>query len=122
MEQNYKFSESHEWVKVEGNFAWVGISTYAAKKLGEIVFVDLPEVDSSFKQFEEFGAIESVKAASELFLPVSGTIVAVNEELNDQPEKINQNAAEAWIVKVQMSNPKEVQKLLDYSEYVKHCK
>ena len=122
MEQNYKFSESHEWVKVECNFAWVGISTYAAKKLGEIVFVDLPEVDSSFKQFEEFGAIESVKAASELFLPVSGTIVAVNEELNDQPEKINQNAAEAWIVKVQMSNPKEVQKLLDYSEYVKHCK
>lgn len=122
MENNCKFSESHEWARVEGKFAYVGISTYAAKKLGAIVFVDMPAVDDEFQQFAEFGAIESVKAASELFLPLSGKVVEVNDALNDQPELINQDAMAAWIVKIELSNPKEAASLLSYADYQRLCK
>ena len=122
MEKNYLFSESHEWARVEGKVAWVGISTYAAKKLGEVVFVDLPSVGAVFQQTEEFGAIESVKAASELYAPVSGVVVEINEALIDQPELINQNASEAWLIKLEMTNQNDLTNLLNYEDYLKTCK
>jgi glycine cleavage system H protein len=122
MEKNYLFSASHEWARVEGKVAWVGISTYAAKKLGEVVFVDLPSVGDTFQQAEEFGAIESVKAASELYAPVSGVVVEINEALIDQPELINQNASEAWLIKLEMANQEELANLLNYEDYLKTCK
>ena len=122
MEKNYKFSPSHEWVKVENGHAYVGISSYAAKKLAEVVYVDLPNVGDHFAQFAEFGAIESVKAASELYAPVSGTVLEINESLQDEPEKINQNAAEAWMIKLSIDQPSELDALLTYDAYIETTK
>ncbi|MBQ1912652.1 MAG: glycine cleavage system protein GcvH [Bacteroidales bacterium] len=112
-----KYSESHEWVKVEGNVAVVGVSDFAQKEMGDITYVDMPEVDDEVTAGEEFGALESVKASSDLISPVSGTVVAVNEELEDAPEKVNEDAFENWIIKVEMSDPSELDKLLDAEAY-----
>jgi len=115
------YAESHEWVKVEGEFGFVGISDYAQHALGNVVYVDLPEVDDDVTQGEEFGAVESVKAASDLISPVSGTIVEVNEELNDKPQLINEDAFANWIMKVKLSDPSEVENLLDSDAYKAIC-
>lgn len=112
-----KYSESHEWVKVEGNVAVVGVSDFAQKEMGDITYVDMPEVDDEVTAGEEFGALESVKASSDLISPVSGTVVAVNEELEDAPEKVNEDAFGNWIIKVEMSDPSELDKLLDAEAY-----
>ena len=112
-----KYSESHEWVKVEGNVAVVGVSDFAQKEMGDITYVDMPEVDDEVTAGEEFGALESVKASSDLISPVSGTVVAVNEELEDAPEKVNEDAFENWIIKVEMSDPSELDNLLDAEAY-----
>lgn len=111
------FSESHEYVRVEGEFGYVGISDYAQKQLGNIVYVDMPDVDDDVEVGEVFGAVESVKAASDLLSPVSGTVVEVNESLEDSPELINQDANENWIIKVKLSDPSELKSLMDEDTY-----
>jgi glycine cleavage system H protein len=115
------YSESHEFVKVEGDFAYIGITDYAQHALGNVVYVDLPEVDDEVTAGEEFGAVESVKAASDIIAPVSGTIVEVNEALDDQPELLNQDAYENWIIKVEMSDTTELNKLMDATAYEAFC-
>lgn len=115
--EGLKYSESHEWVKVEGNVAYIGVSDFAQKEMGDITYVDLPAEGDDVVAGEEFGALESVKAASDLFSPVSGVVVAVNDELEDTPEKVNEDAYAAWIIKVEMSNPSEVDALMDAAAY-----
>ena len=115
--EGLRYSEDHEWVKVEGNIATIGITDYAQKELGDITYADLPEVDDEVEAGDEFGALESVKASSELLCPVSGKVVEVNPELEDAPEKINEDAYEAWIIKVEMSDPAQDDALLDAAAY-----
>ena len=115
--EGIKYSESHEWVKVEGDVAVVGVSDFAQKEMGDITYVDMPEVDDEVTAGEEFGALESVKASSELIAPVSGTVVEVNAELEDTPEKVNEDAYGAWIIKVKMSDPSELDALMDATSY-----
>ena len=115
--EGLKYSESHEWVKVEGDVAVVGVSDFAQKEMGDITYVDMPEVDYEVTAGEEFGALESVKASSELIAPVSGTVVEVNSELEDTPEKVNEDAYGAWIIKVKMSDPAELDALMDAAAY-----
>lgn len=116
------YAESHEYVKVEGEFGYVGITDYAQHELGNVVYVDMPEVDDEVTAGEEFGAVESVKAASDLLSPVSGTVVEVNEELEDQPEKINKDAFGNWIIKVKLSDPSELDNLMDAKAYAEMTK
>lgn len=116
------YAESHEYVKVEGEFGYVGITDYAQHELGNVVYVDMPEVDDEVTAGEEFGAVESVKAASDLLSPVSGTVVEVNEELEDQPEKINEDAFGNWIIKVKLSDPSELDNLMDAKAYAEITK
>ena len=115
------YSESHEYVKVDGDFGFIGITDYAQNALGNVVYVDMPEVDEEVEAGEEFGAVESVKAASDLISPVSGTVVEVNEALDDQPELINQDAYENWIIKVEMSDKTELDNLMDAKAYEEFC-
>ena len=115
------YSESHEYVKVEGNIGYVGISDYAQHALGNVVYFDMPDVDDEVSAGEEFGAVESVKAASDLMSPVTGVVVEVNEALEDQPELVNQDAYENWIIKVQLSDPTEVNSLMDAKAYAAFC-
>lgn len=115
------YSESHEYVKVEGDFAYVGITDYAQHALGNVVYVDMPEVDDEVEADEDFGAVESVKAASDLISPVSGTVVEVNEALEDKPELLNEDAFENWIMKIQMSDKSELDALMDATAYEELC-
>ncbi len=116
------YSESHEYVKVDGEYGYVGITDYAQEQLGNVVYVDMPEVDDEVTAGEEFGAVESVKAASDLISPVSGEVVEINEDLEDQPELINQDAFENWIMKVKLSDPSELDALMSASDYESTCK
>lgn len=116
------YSESHEYVRIDGEYGYVGITDYAQEQLGNVVYVDMPEADDEVNAGEEFGAVESVKAASDLISPVSGTVVEINEALEDQPELINQDAFNSWIMKVQLSDPSEVNNLLSAEEYENICK
>ncbi|MGM9779062.1 MAG: glycine cleavage system protein GcvH [Prevotella sp.] len=116
------YSESHEYVRVEGEYGYVGITDYAQHALGNVVYVDMPEVDDEVEAGEDFGAVESVKAASDLISPVSGTVVEVNEALEDAPELLNQDAFENWIIKVQLSDKAELDNLMDAAAYEEHCK
>lgn len=115
------YSESHEYVKVEGDFAYIGITDYAQHALGNVVYVDMPEVDDEVEADEDFGAVESVKAASDLISPVSGTVVEVNEALEDKPELLNEDAFENWIMKVQLSDKSELDALMDATAYEELC-
>lgn len=115
--EGLKYSEDHEWVKVEGNIATIGITDYAQCALGDITYADLPDVDDEITAGEDFGALESVKASSDLLAPLSGTVVERNDELEDAPEKINEDPYGAWIIKVEMSDPDQVNKLLDAAAY-----
>ena len=115
------YSESHEYVRVEGDFAFVGITDYAQNALGNIVYVDMPEVDDEVSAEEDFGAVESVKAASDLISPVSGTVVEVNEALEDEPELINKDAFENWIIKVELADKTELDNLMDAAAYEAFC-
>ncbi len=115
------YSDSHEFVKVEGNVAFVGITDYAQQQLGNIVYVDMPDVDDEVVKDEEFGAVESVKAASDLISPVSGKVVEVNEALNDNPELVNEDAFGNWIIKVELSDKAELDELMDAAAYEKAC-
>lgn len=116
-----KYADSHEWVKVDGDVATIGISDYAQHALGNIVYVDMPEEGDEVNKGEDFGAVESVKAASDLISPVSGEVIAVNEELVDKPELINEDAYNNWIIKVKLSDPSELDQLMDAAAYQKVC-
>ena len=115
------YSESHEYVKVEGNIGYIGITDYAQHALGNVVYVDLPDVDDEVTAGEEFGAVESVKAASDIISPVSGTIIEVNEALDDEPELLNKDPWENWIIKVELSDKSELDGLMDAKAYEAFC-
>lgn len=116
------YAKSHEFVKVEGGFGYVGITDYAQHALGNVVYVDMPEVDDDVEAGEDFGAVESVKAASDLISPVSGTVVEVNEALEDSPELINKDAYGNWIMKVKLSDKAELDGLMDAKAYEEFTK
>ena len=115
------YSKTHEWVLEEDGVATIGISDYAQHSLGDIVYVDLPSEGEEISKGEEFGAVESVKAASDLYSPVSGTIIEINNALEGEPELINQDAYENWIIKVELADPAELDTLLDAADYEKIC-
>ena len=117
IEEGLYYSESHEFVRIEGDEAYIGITDYAQHELGNVVYVDMPDVDDEFEAGEEFGAVESVKAASDLLAPVSGIVTAINEELEDTPELLNQDAFTAWIIKVKLTNKDELSQLMDVQAY-----
>ena len=115
------YSESHEYIRVEGDYGFIGITDYAQNTLGNVVYVDMPEVEDEVTAGEEFGAVESVKAASDLMSPVSGTVVEINEALEDSPELVNQDAYENWIIKVELSDKSELESLMDAAAYEAFC-
>ena len=116
------YSESHEWVKVDGNIAIIGVSDFAQAEMGDITYVDVPAEGDTVTKEEDFGALESVKASSELYSPVSGEVVAVNAELEDKPELINEDPYGAWIIKVEMSDKSELESLLSAAAYAEIAK
>ena len=115
------YSESHEWLKVEGEFGYIGITDYAQHQLGNVVYVDLPEVDDELNQGEEFGAVESVKAASDLLSPISGIVVEINDKLEDEPELLNEDAFGNWICKVKINDKSELDSLMNAEAYEAIC-
>ena len=119
--EDLRYADSHEWVKLEGDIATIGISDYAQHALGNIVYVDMPEVGDEVSQGEDFGAVESVKAASDLISPVSGEVIEINEALEDEPELVNQDPYSNWIMKVKVSDASEIDSLLDAAAYAKLC-
>lgn len=116
------YSESHEWVIVDGNVAIIGVSDFAQSEMGDITYVDMPDVDDEFNAGDDFGALESVKTSSELITPVSGKVVARNDVLEDQPELINEDAYGAWIIKIEMSDRGELDALLNAAAYAEIAK
>ena len=116
---DYRYTKEHEWIKVDGNIGTVGITDYAQNSLGDIVFVDLPKVGDTIEAAKSFGSVESVKAVSDLFAPVSGKVTAINEELKDAPEKINTDANTTWLLKVELAGAKQIDGLLTAADYEK---
>lgn len=114
------YSGSHEWVKTEGDMATIGISDFAQKSMGSIVYADMPDVDDEVTKDEEFGALESVKAASDLYSPVSGTVMEKNDALDDEPGLLNQDPYANWIIRVKMSDPSEIGSLMDAAAYAEY--
>lgn len=117
---DYKYTKEHEWLQVSGNTGLVGITDHAQQALGDIVFVELPKVGASLEAGKTFGTVESVKAVSELYAPASGKVVAINESLNQAPEEINKDAHRAWLVRLELTNPDDVKKLLSAEEYERY--
>lgn len=117
--QGLYYTNDHEWLKVDGDEAYVGLSDYAQDQLGDIVYVELPEIDDEFAKEEVFSAVESVKAAADVFMPVDGKVTAINEELLDDPALINQDPYEAWIVKVELTDKSQLDELMTDEEYEK---
>lgn len=117
--EGLKYSKDHEWVRVEGNKAYLGITDYAQSAMGNIVFVELPEEGAEVGEGESIGVVESVKSASDLYSPVSGVVVEINEELEDMPEKINQQPYESWIAAVELNNAEELDNLMGADDYIK---
>lgn len=118
--EKYKYTKEHEWIDVQGDTGAIGITHYAQESLGDIVFVDLPKAGSEAKKGQSFGSIESVKAVSEIYAPVSGSITAVNEELNTTPDKINSDAHSAWLIKVRLADRSELDSLMSAADYEKY--
>lgn len=115
--KEYRYTREHEWIRLDGDTGTIGITDYAQNSLGDIVFVDAPKVGDAVEAGKTFGSVESVKAVSDLYSPVTGTVTAVNAELTDAPEKINTAAHDAWIIKVKLANPDEVSSLLSSADY-----
>ena len=115
------YSEDHEWVKVDGDKAYIGITDFAQKALGDIVFVELPELDDEIATGETFGVVESVKAASDIVIPLGGTIVEINEDLEDSPENVNSDPYGSWIAAIKMSDQSELDSLMSAADYEKFC-
>ncbi len=121
--ENLHYSKDHEWIRVEGGVGTVGITDHAQDSLGDVVYVELPKAGETFAAHETFGSVESVKAVSELFIPVAGEVVEVNETLQDEPEKVNTDPyGEGWMVRVRLSEPGEVDSLLNAAEYEDYLK
>lgn len=118
---NMKFTQDHEWITVDGSVATVGISDYAQRALGDIVFVEMPSVGAAVVAGKEFGSVESVKAVSDLFSPVSGSVIEVNASLEEAPELLNEDAYKNWIIKVELSDAGELDRLMDEAVYAKFC-
>jgi glycine cleavage system H protein len=119
--ENLKYTKDHEWIRVEGDTAVVGISDFAQSELGDIVYVEVETIDEDLDQEEVFGTVEAVKTVSDLFMPVSGKIIEFNETLEDEPELVNESPYdEGWIIKIKMSNPEEVDELLSSEDYKAH--
>jgi glycine cleavage system H protein len=114
---NYRYTKEHEWLEIDGIVGTIGITDYAQESLGDIVFVDAPKVGDTVEAGKVFGSVESVKAVSDLYSPISGTVTAVNDALVDEPEKINADAHGSWIIKVQMTKPSEADSLLSVADY-----
>jgi len=114
---NFRYTREHEWIDLSGNIGAVGITDYAQNSLGDIVYVDMPKVGDLVTASQSFGSVESVKAVSDLFSPVTGTVTAVNEELTSAPDKLNEKPHETWIIKVELANPAELDALLDAAAY-----
>lgn len=119
---DYRYTREHEWIKVDGNQATIGITDYAQNSLGDIVFVELPKVGDELSIGKTFGSIESVKAVSDLYAPASGKVVAINNDLTTAPEKVNADAHNAWMIKIQLKDANEVSKLLSAQDYEKFVK
>jgi glycine cleavage system H protein len=118
--KDYRYTKEHEWIQVKGNSATVGITDHAQESLGDIVFVELPKVGAQLQTGKSFGTVESVKAVSELYAPASGKVTAINESLNQTPEAINQDAHSGWMVKLELSNPREADALMSADDYEKY--
>jgi len=118
--QDYKYTKEHEWIQVKGNVGTVGITDYAQQQLGDIVHLTLPEVGKQLKADEAFGGIDSVKSFSDLFSPASGKVIELNDSLTGAPEKVNNDAHAAWMIKLELSNPKEVDRLMSAEDYEKY--
>jgi glycine cleavage system H protein len=116
---NYKYTKEHEWIQIDGAVGTVGITDYAQNSLGDIVFVELPKVGDAVEAGKSFGSVESVKAVSDLFAPVSGKVTAINEELKDAPERINAEANTTWLLKIELSEAKQADGLLSAADYEK---
>jgi len=114
---DYKYTKEHEWLDVSGTTGTIGITDYAQNTLGDIVFVELPKVGDKVTGGQTFGSVESVKAVSDLYSPISGTVTAINEELATSPDKVNEDAHHAWMIKVELSDPSQVEKLLTAADY-----
>jgi glycine cleavage system H protein len=114
---NFRYSREHEWIEVAGSIGSIGITDYAQNSLGDIVYVDMPKVGDAITANATFGSVESVKAVSDLFAPVTGTVTAVNEELRTSPDKINEKPHETWIIKVELADPAQLNTLLDAAAY-----
>ena len=114
---DFKYTKEHEWIKADGNTAAIGITHYAQESLGDIVFVDLPKVSTEITAGKTFGSVESVKAVSDLYAPASGTVTEINHELTTAPEKINKDAHNAWMLKIKLKNPGELNSLLSAADY-----
>ena len=117
---DYKYTKEHEWIQIKGNTGLVGITDHAQESLGDIVFVELPKGGAQLQQGKSFGTVESVKAVSELYSPVSGKVTAINESLNQAPEAINKDAHSAWMIKLELSNPNEANTLMSAEDYEKY--
>jgi len=115
------YSDDHEWIKVEGSKAYIGITDYAQHALGEIVYIELPEVDAEFNAGDVFSVIESVKAASDSYLPVSGKVLEINEALSDSPQLVNEDPYDSWLVLVELKNEDELKELMNEQEYQAFC-
>lgn len=116
-----KYTKNHEWVDLDGTKARIGITDHAQEALGDIVYVELPELDSELQADDVLGVVESVKSASDIYVPLSGTVIAVNQEVSDEPELINQDAYEAWLVELEISDPDELNGLMDLDAYETWC-
>ena len=112
-----KYCKEHKWVKVDGEYAYIGITDYSQDQLGEILFVEMPEVEDELTKGSDFGVVESSKVASDLIAPISGEVVQINEDLEDEPEAINEDAYDAWIIKIKMSDPEELDSLINSDGY-----
>ena len=120
--ENLLYTQEHEWVRVEGNKAVVGITQFAQEQLGDIVFVELPEVGTSIEQESPFGVVESVKTVSDLYAPISGTVTASNKDLEAHPERVNNEPyGTGWIIEVEVSDEKELEKLMSSDDYIEQC-
>jgi glycine cleavage system H protein len=113
-----RYSEDHEWVRIEDDFAYIGISDFAQDQLGDIVFVEMPEVGDSFDLGDEFGSLESVKAVSEMFIPMAGEVVEINEELSESPELLNSDSYDNWIIKIRFEDLEDYDQMLDAEAYL----
>jgi len=121
--EDVKYTKDHEWAKVDGDTVTIGINDYAQDQLGEIVFVEMPAIGDSFSAEDEFGSVESVKAVSEMYMPISGEIVAINDDLEDAPENVNEDCYQSgWIIKVKASDPSEMDALMDKAAYLEMLK